>query len=234
MGGLFVGTSGYAYGAWKGKFYPKKLAQREMLRFYAAQFSTVEINHTFYVMPEARVLRQWAKDVPAGFQFALKMNNAVTHIKRLRGCADILKRFLKAAAVLAEEKFLGPVLVQLPPNFKADIARLERFLRLCPREFRFAFEFRHASWHTEETCALLRENRMALCLAETDEGDPPLVRTTDFVYVRLRRTAYGAKRLAEWKQRCDGWVREGANVYVYFKHEDSGKGPRYAGRMMSL
>ncbi len=231
MAELRVGTSGYAYAAWRGKFYPRKLPPREMLRFYAQRFTTVEINHTFYTMPERRVLRQWAGEVPAGFQFALKVNNLTTHIKRLRGCAGALRRFLKAATALETGNHLGPVLVQLPPNFRADRGVLEKFLKRCPREFRFAFEFRHSSWHSEETCALLREQQMALCLAETDDDTPPLVLTTDFTYVRLRRTTYGRERLAAWKQRFDAWQRQGVCVYAYFKHDDSGKGPRYARRL---
>ncbi|MBI3404525.1 MAG: DUF72 domain-containing protein [Acidobacteria bacterium] len=231
---LYVGTSGFAYASWRGKFYPEKLPQREMLRFYATQFSTVEINHTFYTPPEAPVLRQWAADVPAGFQFALKINNQITHIRRLRDCSSALHQFLKASAVLGEENHLGPILVQLPPNFKTDIGLLEKFLKLCPREFRFTFEFRHASWLTEETYALLRQNKMALCLAETDEDAPPLVQTADFIYARLRRKTYQQKRLAVWKQRYDSWRNMGAEVFAYFKHEDTGTAPRYARKLLSL
>src|SRR3989475_12464151 len=178
-------TSGYAYKEWKGSFYPEKLPDREMLRFYSQHFSTVEINHSFYRMPTERLLVQWAECVPGGFQFALKANQQITHIQRLRNCESTLKRFLEVASVLSEGGHLGPILVQLPPNFKCDRPLLEDFLKLRPNAFRFAFEVRHASWHAEETYALLRRHSTALCLAETDEQTPPDVLTAEFTYVRL-------------------------------------------------
>ncbi|HET6931203.1 MAG TPA: DUF72 domain-containing protein, partial [Candidatus Acidoferrum sp.] len=141
-GQLRVGTSGYSYKQWKGSFYPEKLPDREMLSFYSGQFKTVEINHSFYRMPTESVLLQWAKSVPEGFKFALKANQQITHIKRLRGCEETLKRFLEVASVLNDGDHLGPVLVQLPPNFKFDQPLLEDFLALRPQAFLFAFEVR--------------------------------------------------------------------------------------------
>ena len=138
-----------------------KLPDREMLKFYASQFATVEINNTFYRMPTEKVLAQWAEQVPAGFRFALKANQQITHIKRLRECESTLKRFLEVASVLNEGDHLGPILVQLPPNFKFDPVLLAEFLSLRPAAFRFAFEVRHPSWYTEETFALLREHETA-------------------------------------------------------------------------
>ena len=230
---LRVGTSGYAYKEWKGSFYPEKLSNGEMLRFYSQHFSTVEINHTFYRMPAERVLLAWAESVPAGFQFALKANQQLTHIQKLRQCESTLKRFLEAASVLTENDRLGPILVQLPPTFHAELEVLEEFLKLRPRAFRFALEVRHASWHNEQTYALLRQHETALCLAETDKETSPEVLTTDFAYVRLRREAYTDKQLSAWKQRFDAWVRQGINAYVYLKHEDAGKAPAYARRLLA-
>ena len=232
MAQLSVGTSGYAYREWKGSFYPKGLPAGEMLRFYAQHFTTVEINYTFYHMPVKNTLQQWASNVPDGFQFALKANNLITHIQRLRGCADTLRLFLEAASALESEDCLGPVLVQLPPNFPADLRVLEQFLKLCPRTLRFTLEFRHASWYAEDTYALLRSYGVALCLAETDDLTPPNILTADFSYVRLRRSTYGPKRLAAWKERFDTWVREGISVFAYFKHEETGKAPAYARRLL--
>lgn len=217
MAKLRVGTSGYAYKEWKGSFYPEKLAGAQMLSFYGRQFPTVEINYTFYRMPAERVLEGWARSVPTDFQFALKANQRITHLQRLRDSADAVERFLSAASVLANEDRLGPVLFQLPPTFRADLNVLEEFLKLRPRAFRFALEVRHPSWHNQETYALLRQYGTALCLAETEKENPPATLTADFTYVRLRRESYTPKQLSVWKERFEGWVRQGVDVYAYFK-----------------
>lgn len=199
-----------------------------MLEFYAKQFSTVEINHSFYRMPAESMLLNWVKSVPEGFRFALKANQQITHIKRLRNCEETLKRFLEVASVLQEGDHLGPVLVQLPPTFKFDKPLLEDFLALRPPAFKFAFEVRHPSWYTEETYEVLRECGTALCLAETDKDTPPEVLTADYTYVRLRREEYTAEQLKAWRKRFENWLAQGVDVYVYCKHEDSGKAPAYA------
>ncbi len=170
-----------------------------MLSYYAEQFKTVEINHSFYRMPTENLLLQWAKSVPEGFKFALKVNQQITHIKRLRGCEDTLKRFLEVASVLNDGNHLGPVLVQLPPNFKFDQPLLEDFLALRPPAFLFA-----------------------------EKQTPLEVLTADFTYVRLRRENYTAKQLATWSRRFEEWLRKGVDVYAYCKHEDAGKAPAYA------
>lgn len=231
-GHLRVGTSGYSYKEWKGNFYPEKLPDREMLSFYAKQFSTVEINHSFYRMPSETTLLNWAKSVPEGFRFALKANQRITHIKRLRDCEDIVKRFLEVASVLQDGNHLGPILVQLPPTFKFDKPLLEDFLALRPPAFMFAFEVRHPSWYTEDTYALLRRNGTALCLAETEKETSLEVLTADFTYVRLRREEYTPKQLKEWRKRFDIWLAQGVDVYTYCKHEDEGKAPAYAGQLL--
>lgn len=229
---LRVGTSGYAYKEWKGSFYPETLPDKQMLAFYARQFPTVEINHSFYQMPRESVLQQWAERVPPGFQFALKAHQKITHVLKLRNCDDLLKRFLEAATVLQEGDHLGPILVQLPPTFRADPERLDAFLRLRPRAFRFAFEVRHPSWHAEEVYALLRAHHTALCLAETEKERPPDVLTADFAYVRLRREEYTRAELDGWRERLEAWRARGVEVYAYCKHEEAGKGPAYARRLL--
>jgi uncharacterized protein YecE (DUF72 family) len=193
----------------------------------------VEINHTFYRMPSERTLEGWASQVPAGFQFALKANQKITHMQKLRDSADTVRRFLEAAAVMSGENRLGPILFQLPPSFRADLTLLEEFLALRPTAFRFAVEFRHPTWHTEETYGLLRKHGAALCLAETDKEKAPEALTADFTYLRLRRESYTPRELAAWQERCDGWLRRGIDVYAYFKHEEAGKAPRYAERLLS-
>ncbi len=228
MAELRVGTSGYAYPAWKGAFYPPRCPARAMLGYYGAQFRTVEINHTFYRMPSERTVREWAGSVPAGFQFALKLNQKLTHVQRLRACEELLERFLAALVPLHGPQQLGPILVQLPPSFRADLPTLDEFFRLTPPLFRFALEVRHRSWHTDETYTLLRRHQVALCLAETDEEPAPEVMTAGFVYARLRREHYAPEDLAAWRQRCRAWVAAGLDVYAYFKHEDAARGPAYA------
>ena len=203
-----------------------------MLSFYSRQLSTVEINHSFYRMPTEKLLQQWATSVPEKFQFALKANQQITHILRLRNCESTVKRFLEASSVLHEGDHLGPILVQLPPNFKADLPLLEELLKLRPAAFRFAFEVRHASWYAEETYSLLRKYGTALCLAETEEQIPPDVLTADFTYVRLRSENYTPKQLSAWRKRFDNWLGQGVDVYAYCKHEDAGKGPAYARRLL--
>jgi len=232
QGQLHVGTSGYSYKEWKGTFYPEKLPEKNMLRFYSEHFSTVEINYSFYQLPKESTLVKWASEVPAGFTFSLKANQKITHIKRLRDCGDILRRFLEIASVLQEGDHLGPILVQLPPNFKFDKPLLEEFLAMRPTAFRFAFEARHASWYTDETYEVLRKHQTALCLAETEKDTPPDVLTADFTYVRLRKEEYTPKEIQAWKKRFDDWKAQGVQVFAYFKHEDSGTAPKYAKKLL--
>src|SRR6185503_20832976 len=161
-----IGTSGYSYSEWKGKFYPQKFQADQMLPFYAERFSTVEINNTFYRMPKPALLKSWADQVPAEFKFTLKAPQRITHFQRLKNARASVAEFLKVAAVLKDR--LGPVLFGLPPNFKKDLPRLGEFLKLLPRGIRVAFEFRHESWFDEEVYDLLRARRLALCIAQTD------------------------------------------------------------------
>src|SRR5713101_125469 len=204
-----------------------------MLNFYAKQFSTVEINYTFYHMPTETALVNWTKSVPEGFRFALKANQQITHIKRLRNCQDTLKRFLEVASVLNEGDHLGPILVQLPPTFKFDRPLLEEFLALRPPAFHFAFEVRHPSWYTDETYAVLRQQETALCLSETEKQTPPDVLTAGFTYARLRLENYTSKQLTAWRKRFDTWLGQGIDIYAYCKHEDAGKAPDYARQLLA-
>lgn len=226
---VHVGTSGFAYPKWKGRFYPTKIAAKDMLGYYAGRFRAVEINNSFYKTPDPALLTGWAAQVPASFRFALKAPQEITHFKRLRDADEPLVTFLDAAATLGDQ--LGPVLFQLPPNFKKDVPRLDAFLALLPAACRAAVEFRHASWFDDEVYALLRARRTALCVAEeTDELAVPFVATADWGYLRLRRLDYTDATLAAWAKRITGagW----AEAFVFFKHEDTGTGPDYAARLL--
>lgn len=222
-----VGTSGYSYKEWKGTFYPDDLPAAKMLSFYAGHFGTVEINNTFYRMPEAKTLEKWAADVPDSFVFVLKAPQRITHQKRLGEVADDLHFFYETASVLGPK--LGPVLYQLPPFAKKDAPKLKEFVRRLPKDRRAAFEFRHASWFDDETYAILRDGDAALCAADTDEVEDPgsvLVPTASWGYLRLRRTEYGEGDIARWAERLK--AQKWDEAFVFFKHEDEGKGPRFA------
>ena len=228
---FFVGTSGYSYKEWKGTFYPEKMPARQMLAFYGQRFSAVEVNNSFYRMPKPSVLEAWAAEVPADFRFVLKAPQAITHFKRLKGAEESTARFLEVAAGLKQRQ--GPLLFQLPPNFKKDVPRLEDFLSLIKPGTPTAFEFRHPSWFEEDVFACLRANGCALCAAEADDLPPPvLMPTARFGYLRLRQVEYSEERLADWveKLQAQNWDE----VYVFFKHEDAGTGPKLAAQFLSL
>jgi uncharacterized protein YecE (DUF72 family) len=227
---VLTGTSGFSYKEWKGSFYPEDLADSGMLRYYASRLPAVEINNTFYRMPRAALLESWAEQVPDGFAFALKASQQITHRKRLKEAAEAVSYFLSVATTLGDR--LGPVLFQLPPNFKKDVPRLRDFLALLPPASRSAFEFRHESWFDDEVFDALRSAGAALCWAEDEELATPTRPTAGWGYLRLRRQDYGDADLASWAER----IREQSwsDAYVFFKHEDSGTGPALARRFVTL
>jgi uncharacterized protein YecE (DUF72 family) len=228
---FFVGTSGYSYREWKGSFYPEKLRQREMLGYYAQRFAAVEINNTFYRLPANAVLKSWPQQVPKEFRFALKAPQAITHRKRLKSVRREMKDFLRAASILKGHQ--APLLFQLPPNFRKDLPRLEAFLESIGTTTRAAFEFRHPSWFDGDVFNLLRKHSRSLCIADTDEApNPGVVSTAGWGYVRLRRKRYSRRQLADWTQklRSQKWTE----AYVFFKHEQTGTGPRFATRFLEL
>ena len=228
---LSVGTSGFSYKEWKGSFYPAELPAGEMLRYYSARLPAVEINNTFYRMPRASVLEAWSEQVDAPFRFVLKASRRITHFKRLADAAEETDYLFSTAAALGDH--LGAVLFQLPPNMKKDIDRLGGFLRLIPRGFRAAMEFRHDSWLDEEILALLSEHDAALCAAETDEAAAPgTIATASWGYARLRRAEYDDEQLRAWAGRIA--AQDWKEAFVFFKHEDAGAGPRMAGRFLEL
>jgi uncharacterized protein YecE (DUF72 family) len=227
---VLAGTSGYSYKEWKGTFYPAKLAADEMLRFYAEHFKTVEINNTFYRMPDEAMLARWSEQVPSDFAFSVKAPRRISHEKRLREAESDVAEFLRRAAVLGNK--LGPVLFQLPPFMRKDLPRLEEFLGLLPASPRAAFEFRHPSWQDDSVYEALRARAAMFCIADTDEGETPLVSTSDSGYLRLRREQYDDAELRAWAERiaAQPWNR----AYVYFKHEDAGLGAKFAQRFNQL
>jgi len=223
---LHVGTSGYNFPEWKGTFYPEKIKPANMLAYYAGRLSTVEINYTFYRMPNAKTVSGWSQAVPDRFTFVLKTPQRITHIARLKDIDDSLRYFTEIVRPLGPK--LGPILVQLPPNFKQDLARLKNFLTRFPADLRCAFEFRNATWFTDETYAALRAANAALCVADTDDGHTPLEATADFGYFRLRDEGYQPADLETWAGRVQTLGAGWGDAFVFFKHEESGEGPKLA------
>ncbi len=228
---LYVGTSGYSYKEWKGTFYPEDLPAKRMLNYYGERFKTVEINNTFYRMPKESVLNAWAGEVPDDFKFVLKAPRRITHLQRLKDAGDSVSYLFEAADALKER--LGPLLFQLPPNLKKDVARLSDFLALLPPHHRIAFEFRHQSWFDDEVFGLLKDRWAALCIAEAENDlEVPFVSTGDWGYLRLRRPDYGDAELRKWVNLVQ--EQSWKDVFVFFKHEDEGKAPQLASRFFRL
>ncbi len=226
---VHVGTSGYNYPEWKGSFYPENLAASKMLPYYGERFSTVEINYTFYRMPTAKLVTGWAAQVPPDFRFTLKAPKRITHDRKLRDVADLVRGFCEAAAELGPQ--LGALLFQLPPSFKKDLGVFDEFLAVLPPRLCAAFEFRHDSWLDEEVYARLRDRNLALCIADSETRSTPMMVTADYAYLRLRDEGYTEQHIAEWAGQVQDLSMQCKDVYVYFKHEDEGKGPEF-GQML--
>ncbi len=228
MAKLYVGTSGWAYPTWKPAFYPEKLAQKKFLSFYASKLNTVEVNFTFRQLVKETTIQGWLDQTPADFRLTVKAHQVLTHIKRLKDSEEFLRRFLGTLEPLERAGRLGPVLFQLPPNFKADQAILADFLTLLPRNLRAAFEFRHESWFDEKTWETLRDRNVALCIAETEERDTPDVITADYAYYRYRKPLYTADERKAMTGRIREHMAANRDVFAYFKHEETPEGALYA------
>jgi uncharacterized protein YecE (DUF72 family) len=238
MAQLYVGTSGWAYPTWKPAFYPEKLAQKKFLNFYASKLNAVEVNYTFRQLVKETTVQNWIAETPEHFRFTIKAHQVLTHIKRLKNADDFLQRFLGTLEGLERAGRLGPLLFQLPPNFKADQAVLSEFLKSLPRTVHAAFEFRHESWFSEPTlsgptsldatCNTLRERNIALCVAETEDRDTPDIVTADYAYYRYRKPTYTAEERQAMVVRIREHLASGRDVFAYFKHEETPEGVLYA------
>jgi len=230
---VYVGTSGWSYDPWKGVFYPASMPSSKMLAYYAERFSTVEVNNTFYRMPTAASVTAWAGEVPGHFRFAVKAPQRITHQLRLKAAEDAAAAFVGATAHLGERR--GPLVFQLPPNFKKDAERLAAFISTLAAVDgpvpRVAFEFRNATWFDDEIYGILRAANAALCTAEGEGVTAPFTPTADFGYLRLRAAEYTDAELAAWADRIleQPW----SVAFVYMKHEDEAKGPDFAVRLLA-
>ncbi len=228
MAQFFAGTSGWAYPSWKPDFYPPKLAQTKFLTHYSSQLNTVEVNFTFRQLLKETTVQKWLNETPDHFRFGVKAHQVITHIKRLRGSDEFVKRFITTLEPLERAGKLGPVLFQLPPNLKADVELLKNFLPAIPPGVRMAFEFRHGSWFSDETYDVLRTSNAALCVAETEERLTPDVTTASFNYYRYRKPEYSAEERKAMVGRIREHREQGRDVYAYFKHEETPQGALYA------
>jgi uncharacterized protein YecE (DUF72 family) len=223
---IWIGTSGYNYPEWKGSFYPQDLPAAKMLPYYAARLSTVEINYTFYRMPTETLVAGWAAQTPSPYKLTLKAPRRITHDSRLKNAADLVNGFCQVAGTLGGK--LGALLFQLPPNLKKDLKLFDAFLEALPPKLPGAFEFRHASWLDDEVFERLARRNLALCVADSDKLSTPVRLTADYAYFRLRDEGYTPDDIARWGETISRETSGCRDVFVYFKHEEQGKGPEFA------
>jgi len=229
---IWIGTSGYQYPEWKGKFYPEDLSATKMLGYYADRFSTTEINYSFRQIPKETTVAKWVKETPEDFRFTFKAPQKVSHFAKLRNCGEIMAHFHEVMLGLGEKR--ACVLIQLPPNFEKNTDVLLGFLKELPKGMNAAFEFRHESWFDDEVYAHLRKFGAALALAESEELSTPKIVTADFGYLRLRREDYKTGDLKLWADFVKEQKEKWKNVFIYFKHEETGAGPVFAKKMQEL
>ena len=227
---LWIGTSGYNYPEWKGSFYPADLPAAKMLAYYAARFPTVEINYTFYRMPNEKLVSGWAAGTPSPYKLTLKAPRRITHASRLRNTGELVTAFCRVAETLGEK--LGALLFQLPPNMKKDLGVFDAFLADLPPRAPAAFEFRHVSWFDEDVFSRLRERNLALCVNDSEKLSAPVTVTADYAYFRLRDEGYMPDDIAKWAETIKRETTDCKDVFVYFKHEEEGKGPEFAKLLM--
>ena len=223
---VHVGTSGYNYPEWRGTFYPEKFSASKMFGYYSERFRTVEINYTFYRMPTEKLIAGWAAQAPEGFRYTLKAPKRITHDRRLANCADETAFFTNCALQLGGK--LATLLFQLPPTMKCDAARLGDFLATLPKGLKTAFEFRHDSWLNDDVYQRLHDAGAALCIADFGDKTTPLQTTARYGYFRLRDEGYQDADIARWADAVVAQSGKWDEAFVYFKHEDEGKGPAFA------
>jgi uncharacterized protein YecE (DUF72 family) len=235
---ILVGTSGWSYGHWRGAFYPPALPETDWLGYYAERFASVEINNTFYRLPEQRTLRGWRDSVPADFVFTVKASRYITHIKKLKEPEKGLATFLERISVLEDK--LGPILFQLPPRWRVNPERLAGFLGGLSRDFRYAFEFRDRSWLDQEVYRQLEQHGVGFCIYELDGYLSPKKVTADFVYVRLHGPAgpyqgsYDSPTLSGWAGAFSAWSAQGRSIFCYFDNDQAGYATTNAAQLQSM
>jgi uncharacterized protein YecE (DUF72 family) len=220
---LHIGTSGWSYPTWKPAFFPEKLPSKRFLEFYATQLNAVELNATFRRMPTASAIAGWVASTPPDFRFAAKAHQSITHFKRLKNAEESLRFFLQSLEPMRQSGKLGPILLQIPPNLKADTGLLASFVQLLPQAYQFAFEFRHETWFVDVVYEILKKKNVALCWATSEKITTPQVATANFLYYRLRLPEFGKAQLAKLGEELKT-QRQSREVYAFFKHEDQPEG----------
>jgi uncharacterized protein YecE (DUF72 family) len=239
MARIMIGTSGWSYDSWRGPFFPKRLAAKYRLQYYASQFATTELNGVFYRTPSLEAVKAWRTQTGKDFVFAWKASKFITHWKRLsNNSVNSLQLIEERLALLGNKA--GPVLFQLPPNFEADAERLASFLRLLSNRRSYSFEFRHPSWYQPRILRLLSQRNIALCLSDHHDAPAPWIRTADFVYVRGHgpggryRGHYRSQALVQWATRIKSWKKQGCDVFVYFDNDQKSAAPADALKLQQL
>jgi uncharacterized protein YecE (DUF72 family) len=226
MGKIYIGTSGWSYKHWIGTFYPEEIKDSEQFSYYLRDFQTVELNSSFYHLPSKETFVNWRKKTPADFLFAVKASRFITHMKKLSGGKETIADFFRNVSGLKEK--LGSILFQLPPGWKVNAERLQEFLKSLPKKYRYTFEFRNATWYTDEVFDLLKKYNCAFCIYELEHHQTPMQLTADFVYVRLHGPEgkyagnYSESVLKKWADQCNGWKKSGKDVFVYFDNDQLG------------
>lgn len=228
---LYAGTSGYSYKEWKGSFYPEKISANEMLSYYAARLPAVELNNSYYRLPERSTVESWRRQTPENFRFSVKAPRSITLYRRLKGVGEQTKQMLETVSALEDR--LGTLLFRMPENMKKDLACLKSFLKQLPADTPAAFDFRHPTWFDDDVRELLRSHNRVLVISDTDENPAKEIdKTADWGYVRLRRVRYSKAELTAWAKRIktQNWTK----TFVFFKHEDEGTGPKLAAQFINL
>jgi len=230
MAHVLIGTSGWHYDSWRGKFFPRRLALKHQLQYYASQFPTTELNGVFYRTPSVEAVKSWQAQTGDDFVFAWKASRFITHWKRLSNTSVNSLALIEERLSLLGDK-AGPILFQLPPNFEADAERLASFLKLLSKKRRYSFEFRHPSWYQPSILRLLSQRNIALCLSDHHDAPAPWKRTADFVYIRGHGPGgryeghYRPQQLSEWAMRVKSWKDRGSDVFVYFDNDKKSAAP---------
>lgn len=237
-GKIYIGTSGWQYGPWKGPFYPENIKPADLLPFYAKRFNTVEINTSFYGTPDIETIKRWRRATAADFIFSVKAHRYLTHRKRLIGDVKTFAFFFEILPGFGRK--LGPILYQLPPRWQINLDRLEHFLQILPKCYRATFEFRDASWFSDETYDLLRYYNAAFCIYDLNRRRSPTPVTADFIYLRLHgparpyRGSYSSATLRRWSHQCLDWQRQGLDIFCYFDNDEKGYAIKDAAKLIAI
>lgn len=235
---IHIGTSGWHYKHWQGPFYPEDVPTEEYLKCYTNFFHTVEINNTFYNLPDKKTIVEWRKAVPRDFIFSVKASRYITHMKKFKEPRESVEKFLGTVQLFKHK--LGPILFQLPPRWRVNPERLENFVESLPDDFIYTFEFRDPSWFDPRIYEILEKNNMSFCMYEIGGLTSPKIVTADFIYIRLHgpgepyKGQYSTQELSGWAGALSTWKRQGKEIYIYFDNDEAGYAPQDAIKLQNM